>query len=169
MAAIFLADVNTARTVVFAATALSVALAIGLGMSRVGVALAAGLPLGALIGFQGFRLLLDALMRQTYSASLLPPALTYAGHTVDFVFGFLSIALAVFAGVRGLAPLVLRVWNVLGIVLLLNLVWLSLANAWSGLSALIWIPSVMLPLALLCHVVVARRMQLPAAAGFNGR
>jgi len=162
-------NVDTAGPVSLAAVVLSVALALAVGLSPVGFTLSAGLPLAALIGFQGFRLLLDSMMWQTYSRSVLPPLLTYSGYTVELVYGLLSVLLAAFLSIRPPTPHVVRVWNVVGIALLSIHAWVALANEWSALSAFVWIPSVLLPLALLDHVVVARKVNTRSAPGFNGR
>lgn len=70
------------------------ALALGLGLSRVGERLAAGLPLAALVGVQAFRFPLELLMHRAYEEGLMPVQMSYSGLNFDVVTGITAIAVA---------------------------------------------------------------------------
>jgi arginine exporter protein ArgO len=57
-----------------------------------------------------------------------------------------------------------RAWNWFGMTLLLHLIAVSWLNPWAGLSMFVLIPAVILPFAVLGHVVVFRRLRLTLAS-----
>jgi hypothetical protein len=157
--------------------ALIVVGAISLGMSRVGEQLAIGLPLAALVGFQGFRFPLEMAMHRAYSEGLMPEQMSYSGLNLDILTGITAIVVAVLL-LSGRMPLRgVRMWNWMGFLLLVNILtiaWLSTptplrvfwnepANVWISRAPFVWMPSVLVFAALLGHVVIFRRLRAEAA------
>jgi CubicO group peptidase (beta-lactamase class C family) len=166
------------------------ALSVGLGVSGFGRRLAIGLPLWVLVGFQSFRLPLELLMHEAYDAGLMPVQMSYSGLNFDIITGASApVVAALVARGRGGARLV-RAWNIVGSLLLCNIVVVSLlstptplrvfrtppANTWVGTAPYVWLPAVMVALAVLGHIVVhraltanARTVRAAASCGRNHR
>jgi hypothetical protein len=149
------------------------ALAIGLGASRVGERLALALPLAALVGFHAFRLPLELMLHRAYEIELMPVQMSYAGLNFDIVTGITAVVVAALLAVRRMPLFLVGLWNALGFVLLANIVIISIlsaplpfrvfwnepANVWVTRAPWVWLPSVMVLAALLGHIVVFRRLR----------
>jgi serine-type D-Ala-D-Ala carboxypeptidase/endopeptidase len=148
-------------------------LSVGLGISPVGRRLAAGLPLAILVGVQAFRLPLELMMHRAYEYGLMPRQMSYSGLNFDIVTGVTAIVVAVLL-VRGRADVrMVRAWNAMGTLLLVNIIvigWLSAptpwrvfrdgpANVWITTVPYIWLPTVMVAFAILGHIVIYRRLR----------
>ena len=155
-----LITIDNVQVAVALAMALAVMLAVGLGVSRVGARLATGLPLAVLVATQSFRFALEMIMHRTYTFGVLPGALTFDGYTPEVVIGALSLVVALLVAAGRAGERTIRAWNWLGLALLLHVVAISWLNPWAGLSMFILIPTLMLPFAVLGHVVVFRRLRL---------
>ncbi len=147
-----------------------------LGLARVGARLAAGLPLVALVAVQGFRLPLELAMHRAYREGVMPVQMSYSGYNFDIATGILAIVLAIglasgWAGVRAV-----RIWNWMGLLLLLNVVVIAILatplvrvivtdppNTWITRPPYVWLPAVMVAFALLGHIIVFRRLRLESA------
>ena len=159
---------------------LAVGGAFGLGLSPLGARLAAGLPLPVLVGFHGFRVLVELLLDRAYREGLAPVQLTYHGRNFDIVTGVTALALAAALATgrlpRRLVSPVVGGWNAVGAALLLNVVGVALlsaptpfrmfhnepANVWVTRAPWVWLPTVMVVAAILGHVLVYRRLRGPA-------
>jgi hypothetical protein len=146
---------------------------IGAARSRLGAKLARGLPMAALIGFGAFRLPLELVMHRAASEGVMPVQMSFGGYNFDIVTGASAVVVAVLAA-QGRAPRwLLMTWNVLGITLLLNIVVIALAsqpalhafgaeparlNTLVGYFPFVWLPTVLVPAALLEHLVVFRKL-----------
>jgi hypothetical protein len=145
--------------------------------SALGTLLARGLPLWILVGFQVFRLPLELLMHRAYVEGLMPVQMSYSGWNYDIVTGITAGALAVWLG-WGRAPRwVVAAWNVLGFVLLVNIVTVAVVSTplfrWFGDERLntfvtyppyVWLPAVLVLAALMGHILVWRRLSGRLAA-----
>ena len=88
-----------------------------LALSPVGRGLAEHVPLGVLIGFQGFRLPLELVLHSWADQGTIPWSMTWEGSNVDIVTGLLSLLAAPWVGrSRALAAVV----NAVGLLLLVN-------------------------------------------------
>lgn len=89
----------------------------GFAFSPVGTALAAGMPTGALVAFQTFRLPLEFVLHQWAEAGTIPETMTWTGQNLDIVSGIVCLVLAPVAARHRAAA-----WtaNVVGFALLLN-------------------------------------------------
>lgn len=90
--------------------------------STVGDRLARGLPLAALVGLQSFRLPLEVLMHRAAEDGRMPLQMSYSGLNFDIVTGLAAALLAAWLRVGRPPRGVVRAWNVLGLVLLANIV-----------------------------------------------
>jgi hypothetical protein len=149
------------------------AIAIGLALSPVGRRIAYGLPLAALVGYQGFRVLVEFVMHRVYVEGLMPVQMSYSGRNFDIVTGLTALVLGAWllTGERQSRGLVFA-WNTLGLVLLANVVSVALlsaptplrvfmnepANVWITHAPWVWLPAVMVLAALCGHVLVYRRL-----------
>jgi CubicO group peptidase (beta-lactamase class C family) len=152
---------------------LLVMISVGLGVSPVGRRLAAGLPLAILVGVQSFRLPLELMMHRAYDYGLMPKQMSYSGLNFDIVTGITALIVAVLLAAGRVGLRTVRAWNVLGTVLLVNIIviaWLAAptpwrvfkdgpANVWVTTEPYIWLPTVMVAFAILGHIVIFRRLR----------
>lgn len=154
------------------------AIAFGVGLSKTGERLATTLPLALLVGVQGFRLPLELMMHEAMEQGLMPAQMSYSGYNFDIVTGATALIVAglLLAGRAG-ARLVWA-WNIMGTLLLANVVTIALlsapgpwrvfttepANVWVTQAPYVWLPAVMVTMALLGHIVIFRKLRLGAGA-----
>jgi hypothetical protein len=148
---------------------------LAIGLSPLGLRLARGLPLAALVGFQAFRLPLELVMDRAARAGVMPVQMSFEGWNFDIVTGASALIVAGLI-VAGRAPRGLVVaWNVLGIVLLAAIGAIAVVstplvhafgtapaalNTWVGTAPFVWLPTVFVACALAGHVVLTRRLLL---------
>ncbi len=144
---------------------------VGIGLSRLGARVAFGIPLALLVGFQAFRIPVELLLHRAATDGVMPVQMSYLGYNFDVVSGLSALPMAWLIA-KGRAPrwLVLA-WNVLGLALLLTIVSIAIlsmptpmrvfsnepANTWVTHAPFVWLPMVLVPMALLGHVLVFRR------------
>lgn len=150
---------------------------IGVPFSPLGTLLVRGLPLWVLVGFQVFRLPLELLLHQAYAEGVLPQQMTYSGQNFDIVTGITAGLLGAWL-LRNPAPRwVVAAWNVMGFVLLVNIVTIAVVSAplfaWFGPDRVntlvtyppfVWLPAILVVAALAGHVLVWRRLSQSGAA-----
>jgi hypothetical protein len=68
--------------------------ALGLGLSAVGGWLSRGLPLAALVAFQGFRLPLELVLHDWARQGTIPETMTYSGQNLDILSGLCALVAA---------------------------------------------------------------------------
>jgi hypothetical protein len=141
--------------------------------SETGRALAAGLPLAWLVGYQAFRIPVELWLHQGWVEGVFPERMTYSGLNFDIVTGITAVivALLVQRGVAGRR--LVFAWNVLGLVLLANIVTIAILSApipfqlfeegppnlyVTGFPG-VWLPAVLVQAALLGHLLVFRRLR----------
>jgi hypothetical protein len=153
------------------------ALSVGLAVSSVGRRLATGLPVWVLVGFQSFRLPLELMMHRAYEAGLMPVQMSYSGLNFDIVTGASALIVAALVALGRAGARLVRGWNILGSLLLCNIIVVSLlstptplrvfrtppANTWVSTAPYVWLPAVMVALAILGHIVVYRALTAQAA------
>ena len=154
---------------------LALVVPVALGLSPFGARLARGVPLAALVGAQAFRVPLGILMHQAAREGVMPERMSFTGTNFDIATGLGAIVVAVLA-VRGKAPHALvSSWNLLGAVLLANVVVTAVlaspmihafgtdprqVNTFVANVPFVWLPTVFVVAAILGHVVVARALRL---------
>ncbi len=90
--------------------------AVVLALSPVGRWWATGLPLSALVAFQGFRLPLEIVLHWWVADGTIPATMTWSGSNLDVISGIVAILAAPWARHRSVAWVV----NIVGMVLLAN-------------------------------------------------
>jgi len=73
-----------------------------------------------IIAMQAFRIVVELLLFTAYNAGLLPKQMTFEGGNFDILSGILAIAVAI-AISKKYNPLLVKLYNIVGIVLLLNI------------------------------------------------
>jgi hypothetical protein len=154
-----------------------VVIGIAVPCSSLGTLLVRGLPLWALIGFQVFRFPLELVMHRAYVEGLMPVQMSYSGQNYDIVSGITAGALGVWLALGHVPRWVVAVWNLLGLALLVNIVTVAILSApvfaWFGHDRLnvfvtyppfVWLPAILVPAALMGHVLVWRWLSSDARA-----
>lgn len=99
---------------------------LSLGLSSVGGTVAAGIPLVALVAFQGFRLPLELVLHSWSTQGTIPEVMTWSGRNWDIASGIAALVCAPFVSRARAAAWIA---NVLGIVLLLNVMRVAMLSA----------------------------------------
>lgn len=152
---------------------LVLAMALGLGLSSLGGAVAERVPLGAIVLAQAFRLPLELAMHRAGADGLMPVELSFSGYNFDVLTGALSLVVGPLA-LRGSAPRwALVAWNAVGIAALSAIVVIAVAsspmlrlfgddprhvNTWVTRVPYVWLPTVLVVIAVASHVVATRRL-----------
>ena len=142
--------------------------------SSVGRTIADKSPLPLLVGLQGFRLFLEFVLYRAFKEGLLPAQMTWDGRNFDIMTGFTAIPLAI-AIARGfeMPKQVLRFWNFVGTLLLINVVSVAILSmpspirsflndppvTWVAFSPYVWLPTVFVTSALAGHLMLFRRLR----------
>jgi hypothetical protein len=138
-------------------------------LSPLGRRLASYLPLWSLVAVQAFRLPLELAMHGMYERGIMPVQMSYAGLNFDILTGATAIVVAALSATgRGGRALVIA-WNVIGLVLLVNIVVISVLstprfhyfgeeqlNVWITYPPFVWLPTVMVLTALAGHLLIFR-------------
>ena len=155
------------------------ALACAISFSRLGARIASTIPLGALVLVQGFRLPLELAMHGMYRRGIMPVQMSYSGLNFDIVTGATAIAIGVLAFRGRVGRGIVTAWNILGLVLLINVVTVAILgtprfryfgeqylNVWVTYPPFVWLPAVMVLAALAGHLLIFRALirQRPAVS-----
>ena len=160
-------------------------LAVVLGMSRVGRTVAADVPLVAQIGLQAFRLPLELVMHRAATLGIMPEELTYTGYNFDIVTGAGALVLWALLRARIAVPRwCVWLWNVWGIYCLAAIFVIAVTtspmlrlfgddprhlNTWVLYMPYVWLPVVLVTIALAGHVVVTRSLRQRASPVLSRR
>jgi len=147
--------------------------AIVLGRSPVGRTLATSLPLALIFALQTFRVGVELTLSSLHDEGLTTRLLTFSGGNVEILIG-LSAPIVALISTRGLGGRrVALVWNVVGLLSLLNvatravltapgplnLIHAELPNVAMGMFPFSFIPGFMAPLAMMLHVLAFRALR----------
>ena len=140
-----------------------------LACTAYGRRLALGLPLWVLIGIQGFRLPLELAMHAMYERGVMPEQMSYSGRNFDIVTGITALMVAWLVRSGRVGRRVVLTWNVLGLLLVLNVVTVGIlstprfrlfgddrVNVFITYPPFVWLPAVMVLAALAGHLIVFR-------------
>jgi hypothetical protein len=140
-----------------------------LACTAYGRRLALGLPLWVLIGIQGFRLPLELAMHAMYERGVMPEQMSYSGRNFDIVTGITALMVAWLVRSGRVGRRVVLMWNVLGLLLVLNVVTVGILstprfrlfgdarlNVFITYPPFVWLPAVMVLAALAGHLIVFR-------------
>jgi hypothetical protein len=150
--------------------------AVVVATSRVGRRLADGLPLAALVGLQSFRLPLELVMHRAAQEGTMPVQMTFgggSGRNFDVLTGLGALVVAGLLLVGRVPRAVVWVWNIAGLALLARIMAIAIAslppvhafgsdaahlNTWVCAFPFIWLPALLVPVALAGHIVITRRL-----------
>jgi hypothetical protein len=133
----------------------------------------AHLPVWTLVAVQSFRLPLEIAMHALVSRGIMPEQMSYSGRNFDVLTGASAIVVAalVAAGVAGRKTVM--VWNVAGMVLLVNIVVVAILstprfamfgpdrlNVFVFYTPFVWLPAVLVLAALAGHLIIFRALRL---------
>jgi hypothetical protein len=147
-----------------------------LAFSPFGTRLAFGLPMTFLVGFQAFRIVVEVVLAQLYHVGQVPVQMTYEGRNFDVFSGTSALLIAWISSRLRLPQRVLLIWNVIGLGLLINIVVIALlstpiplrvfmnepANTIIATWPYVWLPTFLVQAALFGHILVFRRLLVPA-------
>ena len=156
----------------------SLACCIGLGVSQVGRQAARRNSFALLIGFQAFRLPLELVMYRAARLGLMPVEFSFVGWNFDILTGITALGLGLcFKQQRIAKPRIQRwliaAWNAWGIACLTVIFILAVAsspnvralgdapdkvNTWVLAFPYAWLPTLLVSVALLGHVLVMRKL-----------
>ncbi len=147
-------------------------LTIVLAFSRVGDAMIRRLPIETLIGFQVFRLPLELVMHRAATHGIMPPQMTFSGYNFDILSGALALPVAWLASRSRLAVIA---WNIMGSALLATILVIAILstppiagfgpdhlNTFIADPPYVWLPGILVPSALLGHLLLWRRLARPS-------
>jgi hypothetical protein len=141
--------------------------------SRIGETVALSFPLWLLMGMESFRLVVEIFLHQLWLDGQLPKMLTYQGANFDILVGISAPIVAWLLASRKISDRIALVWNVIGIVMLANvavravlttpgplhLILTEVPNTAIGTFPYTFIPGLMVPLALMMHVLSIRALR----------
>jgi hypothetical protein len=146
-----------------------VIIGVAVPLSPLGTLLVRGLPLWFLVGFQVFRFPLELLMHRAYLEGVMPVQMSYSGRNYDIATGISAGVLGLWLARRPLQRWVVMSWNILGFVLLANIVTIAVVSTpvfgWFGREQLntfvtyppfVWLPAILVTAALMGHILVWR-------------
>jgi hypothetical protein len=154
------------------------AMGLVLGLSRLGADAAREVPLAHLIGFQAFRLPLELAMHRACTLGIMPPELSYSGYNFDIVTGLGAALLYLAMMSKWSVPRsVVWAWNLWGFWCLAVIFGIAVTtspmvrlfgddprhvNTWVLLFPYVWLPVVMVTVAIAGHVTIARALRRAA-------
>lgn len=146
---------------------------IALALSPVGRSIAGAWPVVALVGLQVFRLPLELVMHRAARIGIMPEELSYSGYNLDIVTGAAAVVLVALMRGRTLPRLLVWAWNLWGVWCLLVIAWVARTssplvrgfgddprhvNTWVLYLPYVWLPAVLVMIALTGHLVLTRKL-----------
>jgi hypothetical protein len=148
----------------------TLALTVWLAFSRTGTAMVRQLPSPLLIGYQAFRLPLELVMHRAVGLGIMPPEMSWSGYNFDILSGALALPVAWIA-LSGRNQWILAAWNIVGSLLLVVIIAIAALstppiaafgsdhlNTFISDPPYIWLPGVLVPSALLGHLLLWRAL-----------
>lgn len=143
-----------------------------LAFAPVGTRITRAWPVIALVGVQAFRLPLELVMHRAGALGIMPMELSYSGYNRDIVTGAGALLLALAMRRGAVARWILWAWNLWGLWCLAVIAWVAMtsspmvrgfgddprhANTWVLYLPYVWLPAVLVMIALTGHLVLARK------------
>ena len=158
------------------------AMAFGFGFSSWGKDAAVHCSFAVLVGLQSFRLPLELFMHHAGNLKIMPVELSYGGYNFDIGTGLGAlIILIMYLAKRDVPRWALWAWNIYGTLCLVAITIIALTtspmvrlfgdtkghvNTWVLYFPYVWLPVVLVTIAVLTHVVVWRKLlSTPASQG----
>jgi hypothetical protein len=131
------------------------------------------------VGISAFRLPLEVLMNHAHHEGVMPVQMSYSGQNYDVVTGILAIIVGALVYFRPQTIRPVRLFNIIGIVLLLNILTIAVlsmplpirvymnepANTWVAYFPFVWLPGVLVMTALVSHILILRRLASEVSLG----
>lgn len=128
-----------------------------------------------LINIQSFRIVMEIILWLLFIENIIPVQMTFEGYNFDILVGLTAIPVSYWCFKRRkfhYKPVI--VWNILGIMILLNIVAIAVmstpspfrvfmnepANTMVGYYPFIWLPGFVVPMALFLHLASLRQIWL---------
>lgn len=159
------------------AVAVPIVVALAVAMSGIGRRIAAAASFAAIIAIQAFRLPLELVMHRAATTGLMPVQMSYSGWNFDILTGVLAIAVAWVAARSPRSRPVVIAWNVVGTLLLINIVTIAVAstpvfaafgserlNTWVADPPYVLLPGVLVPAAVFGHALTWRKLAMRTRA-----
>ncbi|QXP85831.1 hypothetical protein [Methylococcus sp. Mc7] len=151
--------------------------------SRAGAAIALSFPAWLLMGAESLRLVVEVFLHQLWIDGQIPKMMTFHGANFDIVIGLSAPVVAWLFASRRISNRTALAWNVLGIAMLANvvsrgvlttpgplqLISTEVPNAAIGTFPFTFIPGLMVPLALVLHVLSIRALRNRSATAVPAR
>jgi hypothetical protein len=144
-----------------------------IAFSTTGRRLAQHVPLWALVGVQAFRYPLELAMHGLYEQGVMPGQMSYSGLNFDIVTVVTAVLVSGLVASGRAGRRTVAVWNVLGLLLLINIVTVAVLstprvryfgddrlNVFVFDPPFVWLPAVMVLAALAGHLVIFRALRL---------
>ncbi|MGH7555512.1 MAG: hypothetical protein ACREMQ_21135 [Longimicrobiales bacterium] len=142
--------------------------------SALGARLTHAVPLGGIIALQAFRIPVEWVLHRLYLEGVIPVQMTYSGRNFDIITGITGLLLGgwLLSGRTARRGVVLA-WNVVGLLLLVNIVTIAVlstpvpfrefmdgpANLLPSTFPYVWLPSFLVQVALGSHLLVFRHLR----------
>lgn len=141
--------------------------------SRIGESVALSFPLWLLMGLESFRLVVEIFLHQLWLDGDIPKMLTYQGANFDILIGISAPIVAWLLASRRISNQMALAWNVIGIAMLANVALRGVLTTAGPLHIIAtevpnvaivtfpftYIPGLMVPLALVLHVLSIRALR----------
>jgi hypothetical protein len=141
--------------------------------SRIGETVALSVPLWLLIGAESFRVVVELFLHQLWLNGQIPKMMTFHGANFDIAIGVSAPIVAWLLATHRISGRIALTWNVIGIAMLANvvirgvltspgalhLISTEVPNAAIGTFPFTFIPGLMVPLALVLHVLSIRALR----------
>jgi hypothetical protein len=146
-----------------------------IAFSRIGTRLIEGIDIRWLAGFQVFRIPVELWLHRLYQEGVVPVQMTYAGLNYDIISGILGAIIFVWASARRPPRWAIRLFNLIGMALLINIVTIAIlsaptpmrrffnepANTFVTYFPFVWLPAVLVQAAWFGHLLVFRWLRKP--------
>jgi hypothetical protein len=145
---------------------------VALAFSRPGTRAVEGVAWSGLIGFQVFRVPVEWVLFQLHREGVVPVQMTFEGRNLDIVSGASAPLVAWLAATGRIGRRGILLWNCAALALLANIVTIALlstptplrvfpnepANTFVARLPWIWLPTFLVPAALLGHLLTFRKL-----------
>ncbi|MDG2168406.1 MAG: hypothetical protein P8L44_10840 [Opitutales bacterium] len=167
-----LQDFDKFPPMILVVVGMSLIMTIAVAQSRIGLLIIKGAGITWLVGFQGFRVLVEVFLHQMYLEGVVPEQMTYSGLNFDILAGLSALVMAYQFSRKKVGAKAIFVWNVLGLLLLINIVVIAIlsmplpfqlffnepANTFVTYVPYIWLPTFHVQAALFGHLLIFRAL-----------
>lgn len=129
-------------------------------------------PTHALIQLQAFRVFVELLLWALFTQNLLPVQMTFEGRNFDILIGLTAPLIAWLYQHQKISSAVAIIWNIVGIIMLLNIVTIAIlsmptpfrifmnepANTVVTKFPIVWLPMLLVPLAYWLHLLSLKQL-----------